>query len=202
MSLLKAIRLRSPALGRVHAIRDLNGVLVVSLTLQRSISPSTGNLAEHLATVSDELSVGYGESGNSVVVAEGARERTVEEMAAVGSGSSIPRGVLVTSLVSHEGEDVGTNVPAAKSVQVPVSLNSTDLRVVVVELGISSADELLRKSITEKETEDTVLEGVSVRLVESDQNKGVLHEVLVVEERLQEVASPGTSSGDTSIVAV
>jgi hypothetical protein len=123
-------------------------------------------------------------------------------MAAVGSGSSIPRGVLVTSLVSHEGEDVGTNVPAAKSVQVPVSLNSTDLRVVVVELGISSADELLRKSITEKETEDTVLEGVSVRLVESDQNKGVLHEVLVVEKRLQEVASPGTSSGDTSIVAV
>lgn len=123
-------------------------------------------------------------------------------MAAVGAGSSIPWGVLVTSLVSDERKYVGTNVPAAQSVQVPVSLNCTDLRVVVVKLRVSGADELLGKSITEKETEDTVLKGVSVRLVESDQNKCVLHEVLVVEKRLQEVASPGTSSGDTSIVAI
>ena len=168
MSLLKAIRLRLPALGRVHAIRNLDSILVVSLALQRSISPSTSDLAENLATVSNELGVGNGESGNLVVVAEGARERAVEEMTAVGAGCSIPRGVLVTSLVRHEGEDVGTNVPTAKSVQVPVSLNSTDLRVVVVELRISGADELLGKSITEKETEDTVLEGVCVGLVESD----------------------------------
>ena len=72
----------------------------------------------------------------------------------------------------------------------------------VVELRISGSDEHLGHSVTEKDTEDTVLESVRVRLVESDQDKCVLHEVLVVEERLQEVTSPGTSSCDTSIMTV
>jgi hypothetical protein len=191
-----------PALRRVHAVRNLNSVLVVGLALQRSITPSTSNLAENLATVSDKLGVWDRECGNFGVVAEGAVERAVEEVAAVRAGSSVPGSVLVSSLVSDEGEDVGTDIPATQSVQVPVGLDSADLRVVVVELSISGADELLGNSVTENDAEDTVLEGVSVRLVESDQNQGVLHEMLVVEKGLQEVASPGTSSSDTRVVAV
>jgi hypothetical protein len=201
-SLSNVCLLALPALGRVHTIRDLNSVLVVSLALQRSITPSTSDLAENLATISDKLGVWDRESGNLSVVAERPVERAVEEVAAVGAGSSVPGCVLVSSLVSDEGEDVGTNIPTTQSVQVPVGLNSADLRIVVVELGISGTDELLGNSVTENDAEDTVLESVGVRLVESDQNKGVLHEVLVVEKRFQEAASPGTSSSDTRIVAI
>jgi hypothetical protein len=146
-----------PALRRVHAVRDLNSVLVVGLALQRSITPSTSDLAENLATVSDKLGVWDRECGNLSVVAERAVERAVEEVAAVGAGSSIPSSVLVTSLVSNEGEDVGTDIPATQSVQIPVGLDSADLRVVVVELRISGADELLGDSVTENDAEDTVL---------------------------------------------
>jgi hypothetical protein len=191
-----------PALRRVHAVRDLDSVLVVGLALQRSITPSTSNLAENLATVSDKLGVWDRESGNFGVVAEGAIERAVEEVAAVGARSSVPGGVLISSLVSDEGEDVGTDIPATKSVQVPVGLNSADFRVVIVELRISGTDELLGNSITEDDAEDTVLEGVSVRFVKSDQNQGVLHEMLVVEKGLQEVTSPGTSSSDTRVMTI
>lgn len=186
----------------MHTIRDLDSVLVVSLALQRSITPSASNLAEHLATVSDKLGVGDRESGDFVVVTEGAGERAVEEVAAARTGSSGPCGVLISGLVSNEGEDVGTDVPATQSMQVPVSFNSGELRVVVVELRVSGADKLLGYSVTENDAEDTVLQGVGVRLVERDQNQSVLHEVLVVQERLQEVACPGTSSGDARVVAV
>lgn len=186
----------------MHTVRDLNGVLVVSLALQRSITPSTSNLAENLATVSDKLGVRNGKSGNSVGIAEGARERAVEEVAAVGAGSSGPWGVLVTSLVSNEREDVGTNIPATESVQVPVCLYGANLGVVVVVLGVGGADKLLGYRVTEKNTEDLVLQGVGMGLIKCDKDERVLHEVLVSKKRLQKVARPGTGSGDTSIVAV
>ena len=123
-------------------------------------------------------------------------------MAAVGAKSSGPWGVLVTGLVSDKRENVGTNIPTTESVQVPICLDSADLRVVVVELRVSGANELLGNSVTKKDAEDAVLEGVGVRFIKGHEKKGVLHEVLVVEKRLQEVASPGASSGNTSIVAV
>lgn len=123
-------------------------------------------------------------------------------MAAVGARSSRPWGVLVASPVSDKGENVGTDVPATKSVQIPVCLDSADLRVVVVVLRIGGANELLGNGVTEKDAKDLVLQSVGVALIKSDKDKCVLHEVVVVEKRLQEVASPGASSGDTSVVAV
>lgn len=184
----------------MHAVRDLNGVLVVSLALEST--PSASNLAENLASVSDKFGVRNGKFSNPVIVVEWTSERAVEEVARVGTRGSGPGCVHITGLFSNEGEDVGPDVPAAKSAQVPVCFNSADLRVVVVVLRISGANQLLWNRITEKDTEDTVLDGVCVGLIESDQNKGVVHEMVVVKKRLQKATSPGTSSCDTSIMAI
>lgn len=72
----------------------------------------------------------------------------------------------------------------------------------VVVLGVGGANKLLGYRVTKENTEDLVLQGVGMGLIKRDKDERVLHEVLVVEKGLQEVARPGTGSGDTSIVAV
>lgn len=84
----------------------------------------------------------------------------------------------------------------------PVGLYSGNLTVVVVVVGVLSADEVGWDGITEKDTENVVLDGVGLVLIEGDQDEGVLHEVLVGEEWLEESAEPVTSNGDGGIVSI
>jgi hypothetical protein len=61
----------------------------------------------------------------------------------------------------------------------PVSLNGRDLRVMVIIVGVCSANKLLGDGITKKNTEDSVLDGVGLVLIKRDEDQGVLKEVRV-----------------------
>ncbi|KAI6754673.1 hypothetical protein HG530_012425 [Fusarium avenaceum] len=65
------------------------------------------------------------------------------------SSASVERSSLVTGLLGHEFEDVGSNVPATKRVETPVGLYGGELRVVVVETVIRGSDEMLGDCIAE-----------------------------------------------------
>jgi len=99
-------------------------------------------------------------------------------------------------------EDVGADVVAAEGVGVPVGLDGGNLGVVVVEVGVGGADKLRGDGVTEKDREGPVLLRVRAVLVEGDQDHGVLHEVLVIEERLEEGLEPGTSCADGGVVSI
>lgn len=92
----------------------------------------------------------------------------------------VPGSEFIASVASDVGEYVGTHVPASKGVKIPVGLDCRNLRVVVVVVGVGGSDKLLGHGITEENAENAVLDGVGLILIESDQNHGVLHEVLVV----------------------
>lgn len=111
---------------------------------------------------------------------------------------------MVASVLANEVEDVGANIEASESVQVPVSLDSADLGIVVVVVGVSGADKLLGDSVTEDQAEDAVALGVGLALVESDEDKSAAPEVglLVVDQRFEEVTAPLAGSSDRSVVAV
>lgn len=128
----------------------------------------------------------------------------VEEDGRVATSGSIPRTDVVAGVLADEVEDVGTDVEAAKSVKVPVGLDGGDLGVVVVVVGVSGADKLLGNSVTEKQAEDAVTLGVSLALVESDENEGAAPEVglLVVDERLEEITAPLAGNGDGGVVSI
>ena len=72
----------------------------------------------------------------------------------------------------------------------------------VVEVGVGSADVLLGDSVSKEDSENAVLLGVGGVLVEGDQHQGVVHEALVVEQGLEEGASPGTCHSDRGVVAI
>ena len=105
---------------------------------------------------------------------------------------------MVASLLADKVKDVGLDVEAAESVQVPVGLDGGNLRVVVVVVGISGANERLRHCITENQTEDAVALGVSLSLVECDENQGAAPEAgfLVVDQRLKEITAPLSGDSD------
>ena len=111
---------------------------------------------------------------------------------------------MVTSLLADKVKDIGLDVKAAESVQVPVGLDGGNLRVVVVVVGISGANERLRHCITENQTEDAVALGVSLGLVECDENQSAAPEagLLVVDQRLKEVTAPLSSNSDRSVMAI
>jgi hypothetical protein len=132
--------------------------------------------------------------------------------------SKIQLANCVVGLLRNERKDVGTDVAAAKGVQIPVGLDGGNLREVVwwvlamprrtmhgegtIEIGICSAVERLRDSAAEKNAEDTVLAGVGVVFVEGYEDQSVLHEVRVVQQRLQEGTSPRTGNGDRAVVTI
>ena len=92
----------------------------------------------------------------------------------------VPASDSITSVCSDIGEDVGTYVPTSEGVETPISLDCRNFRVVVVVVGVGGSDKLLGHGIAEENAEHAVLDGVGFVLVESDQNHGVLHEVLIV----------------------
>lgn len=86
--------------------------------------------------------------------------------------------------------------------EIPVCLNSGYFRVVVVEAIVSGADKLLGDSVADENAEHFVLDGVGLILIKSDEDEGVVHEVLVLEERRQEGAKPDTCDSDGCVMAV
>lgn len=78
----------------------------------------------------------------------------------IGAGHLGLRTDVVAGLLADKVEDVGTNVPAAEGVQVPVGFDSGDLGVVVVVVRVRSADEAVVDGITKKDGEDAVADGV------------------------------------------
>lgn len=113
-----------------------------------------------------------------------------------------PATQLVIRVLGDIAEDIGAYVIAAESVGVPVSLNGSNLGVVVVEVGVRGADKVLGDGVAEKDREGPVLLGVRAVFVEGNQNHGVLHEVLVVEKRLEESSEPGTSCADGGVMCI
>ncbi len=71
--------------------------------------------------------------------------------------------------------------------ETPVGLDGGDLAVVVVEVVVGGADELLGHDIAEEDADDLVLLGVGRVLVEGDEHEGVVHETLVVEQGSRKV---------------
>ena len=111
---------------------------------------------------------------------------------------------MVASLLADKIKDVGLDVEATESVQVPVGLDSGDLGVVVVVVGISGAYERLGHGITEDQAENTVALRVSFGLVECDEDQSAAPEagLLVVDQRLKEVTAPLSSNSDRSVMAI
>ena len=84
----------------------------------------------------------------------------------------------------------------------PVGGYRGNLTVVVVEVVIGGSDELLGYGVAEEDTQDSVLYSISLVFIEGDQDEGVLHESLVVEQRLDKSASPGTGNSDVRVMTV
>lgn len=117
-------------------------------------------------------------------------------------GVTLPLAQLVASFAGHQVVDVGTNVPSTEGRQIPVGRNRGNLGVVVIETVVFSANKLSGDGITDQDAENLVADGVDFALVPGDEDKGVLHEVLVAQQRLEEVAGPATGGGDVGVVAV
>ena len=111
---------------------------------------------------------------------------------------------MVAGLLTNKVKDVGLNVEASESVQVPVGLDSGNFGVMVVIVGISGADERMRHGITEDQAEDAVALGVSLGLVECDEDQSAIPEarLLVIDQRLEEIAAPLSSNSNGGIVAI
>jgi hypothetical protein len=123
-------------------------------------------------------------------------------------------------VLSDIGEDVGADIEATEGVEVPdegligvgankkkvwnipVSLDGGDLGVVVVVVVVGGAFEVLWDSVTEEDAEDAVLDGVGLVLVEGDKNKGVVHEVLIVQEGGKKGLQPLASNRNRGIMAI
>lgn len=143
----------------------------------------------------------------------------VQEDAWAAAGDGVPAAVFVASLLSDELEHVGTDVPSTESVESPVGLDSGDVRVVVVEMVISGAVEILWNGTTEQNAEDAVADVVGIWLalvpcacssrqmqltvlIEGQKDQCSLHEVPVRQERLEKVARPGAGDGDGGVMSV
>lgn len=84
----------------------------------------------------------------------------------------------------------------------PVGLDGGDLGVVVVVVVVGGADEVLGDGVADEDGENPVLDGVGLVLIEGDEDKGVVHEALVIQERGEEGLQPDTGNGDRGVVTV
>lgn len=72
----------------------------------------------------------------------------------------------------------------------------------VVVVRVRSANELLWNGVAKENAENAVLGAVGFVFIESDENQGVLHELLVLQKRTQEILQPDTSNSDGSVMTV
>ena len=127
----------------------------------------------------------------------------VEDLRVIASHISVVANV-VAGLLSDEIEDVGADVETTQSVQVPVCFDGADLGVVVVPVLVGGSDELVRDGIAEHQAENAVALGVGFALVEGDEDQSAVPEagLLVVYQRLEEIAAPLSSNGDGGVVTI
>lgn len=191
------------SLGRVQAVGELNGVLVVGgklAVLPGVLDGGQDGAAREAAVQSQVGSRVLGVVAAALLV-EDTGVRGVPEVA-VGQLGGRPLAEAVAGLLGNQVEDVGTDVPAAQGVEVPVGLNGGNLAVVVVEVVVGGAGEVLGEGVAEQDGENLVALGVGLVLIPGEQDEGVVHEVLVVEEGLEESAAPHASNADVGVVAV
>lgn len=212
--------INSIPLGRMLSIRNLLriGVIRVRRPLVEDIPGLNRRQHGPERPRRERQDVGDGVRGVFEAGVEGPGEGAVQEDGWVVARHGVPGAVDVAGVLGDELEDVGADVPAAEGVEVPVGLDRSNIRVVVVELVVGCALEFFWDGAAEKNAEDAVADVVGVCsllavalgrastrltvLVESQKDQGAVHEVFVGEERLKEVARPGAGDGDGRIVAV
>lgn len=110
--------------------------------------------------------------------------------------------VDIVDLVSNEGQQVGAAVPATERGELPVGGERGDNGVMGVESAVGGTLEMVGDGATNQEGVDGVGVGVVATFIEGEHDKGVLHEVLVLEKVSEEVVRPGTAESDVGVVAV
>lgn len=194
---------RLVTLGRVQAVGELNGVLVVGgklAVLPGVLDGGQDGAAREAAVESQVGSRVLGVVAATLLV-EDTGIRGVPEVA-VGQLGGRPLAEAVASLLGNQVEDVGTDIPAAQGVEAPVGFDGGDLTVVVVEVVVGGADKVLGEGVTEQDGENLVALGVGLVLIPGEEDKSVVHEVLVVEEGLEESTAPLASNTDVGVVTV
>jgi hypothetical protein len=114
-------------------------------------------------------------------------------------------GPLAQTVISVRGdvsEDIRADIPSTKRIEIPVGLNCGDLRVMVVEVVVSSSDKLVWDGVTDEDSEDFVLDGVCLVLIKGDQNESVVHKSLVGEEGSKKAFKPYTRNSGRSVMTI
>jgi hypothetical protein len=73
---------------------------------------------------------------------------------------------------------------------------------VVIKVGVGGSDKLLWDDITNKNAEHSVGFGIGLVLIKCNKNQGVIHEVLISQERAQEVLEPDTGYSDGGVMGL
>lgn len=134
--------------------------------------------------------VGQGDGPGAGVLLAGQRTRVRSVQVGVGHVNVV---VDVVDLVSNEGQQVGTAVPATERGELPVGGERGNHGVVGVESAVGGSLEVVGDRATNQEGVDGVRVGVVAALIKGEHDKGVLHEVLVLQEVSEEVVRPGTT---------
>lgn len=169
----------SIALGRVKTVGNLNGVLIVSR--RSSVGPALLDAGVNGATTEAVIELQVG--SRVLVVATGGVERSslrVVEVSSLELVGRLPLAQRVARLLGNPVVDIGTDIPSAKSREIPVGRDGGDLRVVVVEVVVGGANQLLGEGIAQQDAKDLVVLGVGLVLVKGQKDKGVVHEVGVL----------------------
>jgi len=110
--------------------------------------------------------------------------------------------VDVASLLGNELQQVSAAVPATEGGESPVRGKGGDDGVVGVEGVVGGSFQVLGDGAADKEAVHAVGDGVIAGFVEGDEHQGVLGEVLVLQERRDEVRQETASYVDVAVVGV
>ena len=124
---------------RVSSVRNLKlAMVIVELLL---LDPRILDKRQRGSPITARMAIRHWDWLDNLGV-ESTRVRSVEE-ATTKSRCGTPLAETIASVLSDVGENVRANIPTAESVQVPIGLDGGDLRVVVVVVVVSGADEVL-----------------------------------------------------------
>lgn len=191
----------SIALGRVKTVRNLNGVLIVRR--RGGACPALLDAGVNGAAIEAVIELQVG--SRVLVVATGGVERSslrVVEVSGLELVGRLPLADRIASLLGNPVVNIGTDIPSAKSGEIPVGRDGSNLGVVVVEVVVGGANQLLGKGIAKQDAKDLVVLGVGLVLVKGQKDKGVVHEVGVLKEGFEEVTDPAASSSNVGVVTV
>lgn len=116
------------------------------------------------------------------------------------AGVNLP--VNISGLLGDQLEEVGTTVPATQGGKTPVSGQRSDDGVVGVEGVVGGSLQVLWDGATKQDAVDTVGDGVVSRLIEGNEDQGILGEVLVLQQRGKETAQEVTSNVNVTVVSI